>query len=104
VAEVIEVTDGMFAAAGRKLAQEVPDQDVGAGSLFPRVRDLRQVTAHVAEAVVRAARDEGVGRSLPDGEIPVAIAAAMWEPVYPSLVPARATSLAREAVGAGLLT
>jgi len=34
---------------------------------------------------VREARDRGLGRPLTDGEIPEAVAAAMWEPEYPEL-------------------
>jgi hypothetical protein len=45
------------------------------------------VTACVAEAVVREARDSGLGRRLADDEIAPAIRAATWEPVYPRLDP-----------------
>jgi malic enzyme len=102
VAEVREVTDGMFAAAGRRLAEEVSDQEVVAGSLFPRVGDLRRVTARVAEAVVQAAREEGVGRSLEYRAIPATVAAFMWEPEYPALVAAAARSRVEETVGVGV--
>jgi len=46
------------------------------------------VAARIAEAVVRAAREEGLGRDLPDAEIPRVVAGAMWEPRYPVLEPA----------------
>jgi hypothetical protein len=46
------------------------------------------VTAPVAKAVVRAAREERVGRAPADAEIPAAVRGAMWEPEYPELVPA----------------
>jgi malic enzyme len=51
------------------------------------VGDLRPVTARVAEAVVREARDSGLGRGFRDAEIAKAVAAAMWEPAYPPLEP-----------------
>ena len=60
--------------------------DLAAGSLFPRVRELRRVTARIAEAVVRAARQDGVGRPIPDAEIAPAVADAMWQPDYLPLV------------------
>jgi malate dehydrogenase (oxaloacetate-decarboxylating) len=88
VAEAREVTQGMFEAAADCLAGEVSDDDLASGALFPRIRELRRVTAKVAVAVVRAARDAGVGRSLEAAEIPAAVAAAMWEPRYVPLVPA----------------
>jgi len=83
VSEAREVTDGMFAAAARQLAAEVTAEDLEAGSLFPSVSRIREVTAHVAAAVVREAREAGVAnRILEDAHIHEAIAAAMWTPGY----------------------
>ena len=87
LAEAREITDGMFAAAAERLATEVRDEDLAAGSLFPPIADLRRVTARIAEAVVREARQQGLGRPLSDAEIPRVVAAAMWEPAYPQLEP-----------------
>ena len=84
VSEAREVTDGMFAAAADALAGEIAEEDLRAGSLFPRIAGLRSVTARVAEAVVRQAVSEGVARNPPDDPVE-AIAAAMWEPVYPAI-------------------
>jgi malic enzyme len=88
VSEARTVSDTLFATAAEALAAEVTAEEIEAGALYPAIGRLRQVTARVAEAVVRRARDEGIGRSLSDADIPVAIAAAMWEPVYPELDPA----------------
>ena len=88
VAEARGVTDGMLAAAARALADEVADEHLAASSLFPPVTSLRRVTARVAQAVARAARDEGVGRPLSDAELHDTVRGAMWEPQYPELVPA----------------
>jgi malic enzyme len=88
VAEAREVTEGMFAAAAHRLAGEVREEDLRAGSLFPSPSEIRRVTAAIAEAVVRRAREEGVGREIPDETIPRAVAAAMWEPAYVTETPA----------------
>lgn len=88
VSETREVTDGMFAAAAHRLAAEVRDEDLAAGSLFPPQSRLRAVQTAVAEAVVMQARDEGVGRPLADEAIPSAVRAAMWDPLHPEVVPA----------------
>ena len=90
VSEAREVTDEMFAAAAERLAAEVRPEDLAAGSLFPRIREIRRVTARIAEAVVREARDSGVGRVVDDARIPVAVAEAMWDPRYLPMAPARA--------------
>ena len=87
VAEAREITDAMFAAAAETLATQVSEADLAAGLVFPPMRDLRRVTARVAEAVVRAAREGGTGRPFADAEIAPAVAAAMWEPDYPDLTP-----------------
>jgi malic enzyme len=84
VAKATQVTDGMFLAAARAVADAVTTEERGQGALFPPVWRLREVTARVAEAVVRAARDEGAGLPLENGAAAKAVHAAMWEPVYPA--------------------
>jgi malate dehydrogenase (oxaloacetate-decarboxylating) len=84
---VREVTEGMFAAAAARLSVEVPAADLASGSLFPPISALRPVTARIAEAVMREARESGVGRPLSDEAIAERVASAMWEPAYPTLVP-----------------
>jgi malic enzyme len=86
VSQAHKVTDSMFLAAAERLAAEVSDEQRAAGSLFPRVRELRRVSARIAEAVVRSARQDGVGRPIPDAEIGPAVAEAMWQPAYLPLV------------------
>ena len=84
VSEAREVTDGMFAAAADALAEQLPEEDLLAGCLFPRIGSLRAVTAQVAEAVVRQAVSEGVARNAPESPAD-AVAAAMWDPAYPPI-------------------
>jgi malic enzyme len=88
VSEAREVTESMFAAAARALAAEVRDEDLAAGSLFPPVAQIRWVTTAVAAAVVRAARDCGVGRRIDDADVEREVVEAMWEPCYVRLEPA----------------
>ena len=89
VAEAREVSDDMLRAAAERLAAHIAPQDLEAGALYPRVRELRRVSTRIAEAVVRAARDAALGRPLADDEIPTAVAAAQWEPRYQPFEPAR---------------
>jgi malate dehydrogenase (oxaloacetate-decarboxylating) len=88
VAEAREVSDGMCRVAAECLADQVSRTDLDAGVLFPPIRELRRVAARIAEAVVREARDTGLGRPLPDEMIADAVAAAQWDPRYPLLEPA----------------
>jgi malate dehydrogenase (oxaloacetate-decarboxylating) len=87
LAEVSEVTDGMFAAAADRLASEVRDEDLGAGSLFPPQSEIRRVQATIAEVVVKAARDEGVGKAIPDDAISAVVRSRMWDPRHPTVTP-----------------
>ena len=93
VSHAHKVTDSMFLAAAEQLAAEVSDERRAAGCLFPRVSELRRVSARIAEAVVRAARQDGVGRPIPDAEIGPAVADAMWQPDYLPLVAGARTAL-----------
>ncbi len=85
LSEAREVTDSMFTVAADRLASVPSEADLATGSLFPSVRDLRPVTAVIAEAVIKEARDCGVGKKIPDDKIPELVADAMWTPEYPEL-------------------
>jgi malate dehydrogenase (oxaloacetate-decarboxylating) len=87
VAEAKEVTDGIFAVAAQALADEVKATDLASGSLFPSTHDIRRISQRIAEAVVAEARNSGVGRQIPDAEIPKAVAAMIWDPAYLPMVP-----------------
>jgi len=85
--EVPEVTLGMFRAAAEALAKEVTEDELRAGRLLPRVRDLRAVTARLAAAVLREVLASGVKLPFAERDTESAVAAAMWEPLYVELVP-----------------
>jgi malate dehydrogenase (oxaloacetate-decarboxylating) len=87
VGQVPEVTAGMFRAAAEALAREASEDELRAGRLLPRVRDLRAVTARLAAAVLREARASGVKLPFAERDTDSAVAAAMWEPRYAELVP-----------------
>ena len=88
VAEAKEVTDGMFAVAAQRLADQVKEADLASGSLFPSTQDIRRISARIAEGVVAEARNVGVGRKIKDADIPKAVATMMWDPAYLPMVPA----------------
>ncbi len=87
VAEAREVSDAMFRVAAECLADQVSPEDLAVGALYPPIRDLRRVATRIAVAVAREARDSGLGLPLDDAAITSAVAAAQWEPRYPSLEP-----------------
>jgi len=87
VAEAGEVTDSMFTAAARALAESVSDDELAAFSIYPAVSRLREVTKAVAVAVVAQASADGSGRAFEGDDIAAAVDDYMWEPEYPVLVP-----------------
>jgi malic enzyme len=88
VGEAREVTDEMFLVAAHTLAEMVSDERLQAGSLYPPVSMLREVTRAIAVRVVCQARDCGVGRGIRDERVVASVDEAMWYPEYPTLVSA----------------
>ncbi len=56
------ITDAMFMAAARTLAQQVGDDDLAQGSLYPPLSQVREVSARIAVAVAEVAFDAGLAR------------------------------------------
>ncbi len=84
VSEATMVTDSMFTVAAETLAECIQQDDLDSGALYPKVTELRRISAKIAEAVVREALSNNVaGRKFKDSEISQAVADFMWEPVYP---------------------
>jgi malic enzyme len=75
-----EVTDHMFLAAAYALADEVGDDLLAKGQIYPDICDVRPVSRRVASAVAKAAIEDGVAEPLDDLE--ASIDAEMWVPEY----------------------
>ena len=82
ISEASRVTDSMFLAAARALAEFTASQPAGEGCLYPSLRTLRDVSRRIALAVARTARDEGLGRSLDDAAFQADIERFGWFPDY----------------------
>ena len=54
------ITDGMFLAAARALAQGVEQSDLDAGSIYPPLSDIRSVSLEIAVAVAEQAQQENL--------------------------------------------
>lgn len=82
VSEATRVTDSMFLAAARALANFTRSMDATYGSLYPRLQELRAASKLIAFKVAQTARDEGCGRSLDDNALQAAIDQFTWFPDY----------------------
>ncbi len=76
------VTDAMFAAGAHALSAMVTPEQEAAGWLLPKMENIREVSAQVAMAVAREARDSGLGRLLEDDAIERIVRHAQWNPRF----------------------
>ncbi|MHB8865742.1 MAG: NAD-dependent malic enzyme [Pirellulaceae bacterium] len=79
-----QVTDKMFLVAAKTLANCVDQERLAAGAVYPHQSKLRAVSATIAAAVMRQAREDGVGRLMHDDAIEPLVTRAMWFPEYHS--------------------
>ena len=76
------VTDEMFMAAARTLADQVNESDLAQGSLFPPLNTVREVSAHIAAAVAAIAFREGLARVPQPDDLLAYVKSRMYEPRY----------------------
>jgi malate dehydrogenase (oxaloacetate-decarboxylating)(NADP+) len=80
------ISDEMFLAAARSLADQVTLQDLEQGSLYPPLARVREVSAHIAHAVAEVAFRQGVaGIARPD-DLLAHLRAQMYDPHYAQFV------------------
>jgi malate dehydrogenase (oxaloacetate-decarboxylating) len=82
VARARRVSDGMFLAAAKTLADQVTDEDLAESAVYPQLSRIRECSHAVAGAVIRRAVAEGHA----DAEVLVGleetVRRAMWFPEY----------------------
>ena len=78
-----QVTDEMFLAAARVLAEQVGEQDLAAGRVFPRLERIREVSALIAAEVATIAYRDGLTDKEPPADVLGNIREHMFEPLYP---------------------
>ncbi len=78
------VTDEMFMAAARTLAEHVTESDLAQGSLYPPLNRVRDVSAHIAVAVAEVAFRHGLaGIDRPDDLLNY-VRSQIYDPQYQS--------------------
>ena len=80
------VTDSMFHAAAHAAAHFVSAEDLEHGCLMPPLGEILSVSAAIAAAVVRLARDEGLATAPIPEDVDEWVKSRMWKPVYPNYV------------------
>lgn len=82
VSGAMRVTDAMFLAAAKALAEQVTEEDLGLGRIFPLQTRMRDVAAAVASAVAQVVFERGLATRPRPQDLTVAIAQAMYQPQY----------------------
>ncbi|MFY9696027.1 MAG: NAD-dependent malic enzyme [Xanthobacteraceae bacterium] len=82
VADARRISDGMFLAAARTVAEFSPARHDPAANLLPPLVGIRKLSLHVALAVAKQAQVEGLADAISDDVLADAVRAKMWEPVY----------------------
>jgi malate dehydrogenase (oxaloacetate-decarboxylating) len=83
-ADARRISDGMFLAAARTIAELSPAKRDPDANLLPPLIELRKISFHVALAVAKQAQAEGLADPMSDDAIAAAVRAKMWEPLYAS--------------------
>jgi malate dehydrogenase (oxaloacetate-decarboxylating)(NADP+) len=78
------VTDEMFFAAARTLADRVSDGDLKRGLVYPSLSRIREVSMFIAAAVAEVAYDNGLTDEDRPDNIVRHITSHMYEPRYRS--------------------
>jgi malate dehydrogenase (oxaloacetate-decarboxylating)(NADP+) len=76
------VTDDMFMAAAHALAHLVSEADLEQGSLYPALPRIREVSAHIAQAVAASAAKSGLAGVQPAPDMLAHIQSQMYDPRY----------------------
>jgi len=82
VARARRVTDEMFHAAARTLADSIGEDSLESGALYPRLTRIREVSAEIAAAVARVAWRDGLADAEEPADVDAAVRDAMWRPEY----------------------
>ena len=85
-AKAHRISDGMFLAAARTIADMSPAKHDPQANLLPPLVRSRELSFHVAMAVAKQAQADGLADITSDEALAAAVKAKMWEPIYADYV------------------
>lgn len=80
------VTNNMMMAAAMALSDLAPAMKTGEGRLLPELSTIRDVSKHIAKAVISEAIKEGHVNPMSSDEIDQALLTTMWTPKYEDFI------------------
>lgn len=81
-AEMSTISDAAFLIAAQTLADQVSDDDIELGSLYPPLPDIREISLNIAEAVAEHAYSTGLAKRPRPDHLKQSIADYMFDPKY----------------------
>ncbi len=78
------VTDEMFLAAAHSLADQVTEQDLAQGSIYPPLAQVRDVSTQLAMAVAEVAFSQGHAGIERPADLLAHVRSCMYDPSYPT--------------------
>jgi malate dehydrogenase (oxaloacetate-decarboxylating)(NADP+) len=81
-AEATHVTDEMFIAAAKAVAEQVTSENLAVGLIYPPQSRILDVSLHVAERIATYIFDRGLARVSQPPEIGALIRSPIYRPVY----------------------
>lgn len=82
VCQATRITDEILLEAARSLARFVSEKDLQAGSIYPPLSDIRQISLNIAVAVAKKAWEQNLTRTLRPSNIKKTISDFMYDPTY----------------------
>ncbi len=76
------ITDEMFLAAAKTLANSVSESDIESGTLYPPLKDIRAVSVAIATEVAKIAYENGLARHERPAHLSDFIRDNMYDPSY----------------------
>jgi malate dehydrogenase (oxaloacetate-decarboxylating)(NADP+) len=80
------VSDGMFLAAARALSELVDEDSLARGRIYPALRNIREVSRHIAAAVFTEAHESKLATRPVPQDVDAYIEKLMYRPEYPVYV------------------
>lgn len=83
--EATRVTEDMFIVAAKAVAEQVTDDDLEKGLIYPPQSDIRAASLHVAAKIAERVFDRGLARVPRPADIEAHVNEMAYVPAYPSL-------------------
>jgi malate dehydrogenase (oxaloacetate-decarboxylating)(NADP+) len=81
--EATRVSEEMFLVAAEAVAEQVTEQDLALGLIYPPQSHILQASLHVAERIANCIFDQGLARVPRPDDVGALIRARAYRPVYP---------------------